>query len=632
MEQPAESRPSTFAAVAWRLRVLTGRASRRLGVGDDGLLVPLAAVVGVVTAAAAVGFHELILLVRDLIYGHDFPTGPRLLVVLLAPAAGGLIVGVVARLLSDGREGHGVVDVMESVARTRGFVRFRSVLEKIFTSAVTIGTGGSAGAEGPIVQIGAAVSSGVAGLFGVARHQMPVLVGCGTAAGISAIFNAPIGGLLFTLEVILLDFSARAITPIVVAAVVANVTMRALIGYLHAAGLAEGAYITVFADPSTDLLPGPALLNWPQVPAYVGLGLLCGAAGAIFIRSMHAGEGVFRRLIGGPPWVKALRPAVGGLMLGALGLAVVLLTGGGPPARFEGYPMPAFFGDGYRVIEGLLRPDFDAAAAPATAVAVLIALVLFKLLATILTLASGGSGGVIAPALFIGAGVGGAWGTLLRGSGLFDQLRPAAVTLVGMAAVLAAVVHAPLASILILLELTNDSRVLLPALLGVVVALGTAKVLAGDSIYTGDLRRRGVRRAGADPAVLGRLTVEQVSLDPAAVVRADDPFERVIELADRWRSRDFVVVDAAGRYAGFLPAEAVDAALIDREATPLMVVGELMRADVPLVSHADELGRAFDLFARLDVSSLAVGLGDGQVLGTISRAALMRRYQRELGR
>ncbi len=661
MDEAPQLRDTSGSSQGWRiitlagtrLRVLFSRSARRLGMSDDSFLIPLAIVVGVLTAMAAVGFHELILLIRNTLYrsvGPDALYGWAAWLLVLIPTLGGLAVGVISRLISGEKEGHGVVDVMESVARTRGFVRFRTAIEKILTSAITIGTGGSAGAEGPIVQIGAAISSGVGSVFRLARHQMPVLVGCGCAAGISAIFNAPIGGLLFTLEVILLDFSVRAITPIIVAAVIANVTMRAMVGWLYAHGHGEAAYITVFADPSV-AFAGSSLLNWPQVPAYILLGLACGAIGAALTRSMQLGEVGFRKLISGPPWIKALRPAAGGLLLGLTGLAAVWIAhesigGGGGPFAFEDYPMPAFYGDGYAIIETLVDSTggvFDSLAATPL-ILLLVGLAAVKIMATVFTLSSGGSGGIIAPSLFLGAVVGGAVAVSLRASGLYPEVQPEAYALVGMAAVLAAVVHAPLASILILLEITagggRTDALLLPALLAVVVSLGLSRLLVRDSIYTFALKGRGIKHSGVDPALLGRMTVEQVSLDPASIVYASDPFERVVGLMDRWDTRDFVVLDESGQYAGFLTADDVNAALLGREAMPLMIVGELMRTDVTVVSHTDDLQMVFDLFARLDVAHLPVGLsgkgggGDqaGKVIGTISRAGLMRRYRMELER
>ncbi|MEM7808024.1 MAG: chloride channel protein [Planctomycetota bacterium] len=637
-ESAADRVVDRVGIVGARFRVLLGRIGKRLGLAEETLILPMAVLVGVVTAAAAVGFHELILILRDTLYaraGEDFLYGPGIWMLLVIPAVGGLVVGIISRVVSGEKEGHGVVDVIESVKRTRGFVRPRTAVEKIVTSAVSIGSGGSAGAEGPIVQIGAAVSSGVARFFRLPRHQMPVLVACGCAAGISAIFNAPIGGLLFTLEVVLHDFRARAITPVVVSAVIANVTMRALVNWLYVHGHSDAAYITIFDNPQIAFTGG--LLNWPQVPAYVTLGLACGIGGAILIRMMQAGDVVFRKLVTGPSWVKAFRPAVGGLCLGACGVAAVLIAGGEPgPFAFEDYPMPAFYGDGYGIIETLLGSvdgSFYDGQAISPLVGLLLGLAVVKMLATVFTLSSGGSGGVIAPSLFVGAVIGGAVGVVARQAGVFGDVSPEAYTLVGMAAFLAAVVHAPLASILILLEITGESAqnqaILLPALLTVVVAMGSSRLVHRDSIYTAALRRRGVRTAAADPAVLSRLTIEQVGLDPTSSIQVDEPFEKVVELVERWQVRDFAVLDAEGRYVGFLPESVVGAALEDREAVPLVVAGELMRRDVPLVSSDQDLLSTFDQFVQLDVARLPVGLdaGDGRVIGMITRSGVMRRYQ-----
>jgi len=213
-----------------RVRLLSTRALSRLGFREDSFLIVLAVLIGFVTAAAAVAFHEVIDITRNLLYeqfGEKLYT--RWMVMLIIwPALGGLAVGVISRFIFRAREGHGIVDVMESVIRSSGFIRPLVAIEKIITSGITIGTGGSAGAEGPIVQIGSAIASGTGQLFRVSRQQMNILIGCGAAAGISAIFNAPMGGLLFTLEVILQDFSITNMTPVVVASVIANVATRAI--------------------------------------------------------------------------------------------------------------------------------------------------------------------------------------------------------------------------------------------------------------------------------------------------------------------------------------------------------------------------------------------------------------------
>lgn len=611
-----------------------------MGMGETAFLVPMAVMVGVVTAVAAVGFHELILLIRNGIYGRvgpDYLYGKGMWILVAAPALGGLAVGLITRIVAREKESHGVVDVIESVARTRGFVTPYVAVEKIVTSALTIGTGGSAGAEGPIVQIGAAVSSAAGAMFRIARHQMPTLVGCGCAAGISAIFNAPIGGLLFALEVVLLDFSIRTITPIIVASVVANVTMRALVPavsqWLHGGG--DSAYITVFATPQL-YFGEETLLNWGEMGNFVLLGLLCGVIGIGLVRAMQFGERWFKRLLTGSAWIKALRPALGGLLLGFTGLLVVFLAPGtfggqGGPFSSEVYASPAFYGDGYPVIEQLLGAHFYTAFDAPTLISLLAALCALKVLATVLTLTSGGSGGVIAPSLFLGATAGGALGVMLRTTGWFTEIRPEAYALIGMAAVLAAVIHAPLASILILFELTGEDKVLLPAMLGVIVALGTARLFSRDSLYTAALRQRGVAIGGGDePVLLSRVSVEQVGLDPASAVGIDEPLAAVVDRLGGPGGRDLVVLDREGRYSGLLRWADAEAALRSPEGAE-RAVQDVMRQEIPLVLHTDDLARAFELFVTHGVAQLPVGLAGyqgrngGTVIGMISRAAVMKR-------
>ncbi len=508
-------------------------------------------------------------------------------------------------------------------------------MEKIVTSGITIGTGGSAGAEGPIVQIGAAVASGVGQLFRVARHQMPILIGCGTAAGISAIFNAPIGGLLFTLEIILLDFSLRTVTPVVIASVIANVTTRAIFEYIQGMshGGSEYAYAAIFAKP-TFIWPGETLLNMGQLFNFLLLGLVCGVVGVSLTRIMYATEKRFSAM----QWLGPLRPGIGGALVGIMGVAYIMIFGWlmmnrPKPFSFENYPMPSFYGDGYGVIEVLLGDSFYTGEGMGQILILLGVLCVAKLLATCLTLGSGGSGGVIAPSVFLGAVTGGMLGIVLRSSGWFADVRPEMYALVGMGAVLAAVVHAPLASILILFELTQDYRITLAAMLATVVATGTAQLIFRDSIYTLSLRLRGVRvGTAADLTILRRLTVEQVGLDPAVTVRTEDPFQRVLDLTQAGSATTFVVTDKRGLYMGMIIPEDIKTALLEREAIPLLLCEELMRSDLPLIRNTDDLSSVFDAFSIHDTTHLPVCLTrqSGKIIGLISRSAVMKRYQKAL--
>ena len=631
---------SDLSLAPTRVRLLSTRALSRLGFREDTFLIVLAVMIGMITAAAAVAFHELIDLTRNLLYerfGMERLYGSWMAMLIVWPALGGLVVGIISRYLFHTREGHGIVDVMESVIRSSGFIRPRVAIEKIITSAITIGTGGSAGAEGPIVQIGAAIASGTGQTFRVSRRQMTILIGAGAAAGISAIFNAPMGGLLFALEVILQDFSLANMTPVVVASVIANVTTKRIFQFLFEHPIFGHP---ILHNPRTTIFElqysSSFQLDWLQVQNFFLLGLVCGIIGVATTRLMYLTENRFRRLRG-PDWI---RPALGGALLGAIGIIYIVLfgylRGQHKPISFEVYPEPVFYGDGYGFIQQLLAPAFYATHPIVFLFVFLAFLTVAKIIGTCLTLGSGGSGGVIAPSLFLGAVAGGGMGLAMKIVGLFDVTRvyPEAYAIVGMGAVLSAIVHAPLASILIVLELTVNPALVLPTMLAVVVATGMARLLYPDSIYTAVLRLRGIRVGPtADANFLHRLTVEQVTLDPVSVIQIDTPLEKIIELTGQTGVMDFVVFNKANEYVGMVSADDLRTALLEREAIPLLVAGEIVRTDLPAVRSTDDLAQVLEAFSLYEVARLPVALSSdvNRIIGLISRRALMQRYTQALG-
>jgi CIC family chloride channel protein len=623
------------AAAAARVRVLTNRLLSSIGFRDDAFLLLVAAAVGVVTAIAAVGFHELIVWIAENLYRRIDPEllyRPMVWLLIAWPMLGGLVVGILSNHVFRAREGQSVIDVMESVMRSSGFIRPLTAIEKIITSGVTIGSGGSCGAEGPILQIGAAIASGIGQFFRLSRSHMPLIIGCGTAAGVSAIFNSPMGGLLFTLEVILLDFSIRAITPVIIASVIANVTTQAAFRVLHQTWPLRHPHpaLAIFTIPRTELV-----VTWPQMLNFILLGVACAIVAVTLTRLMYRAEHTFGRLRRTPP---AIRPAIGGALLGLLGVAYVVIfgwlaLGQRKPIPFDQYPMPAFFGDGYGFTQQLFTADFYSQFDAKYLMSLLAFLIVAKIVGTCFTIGSGGSGGIIAPSLFLGAVTGGLLGMLLARTPLFAEVQPAVYALVGMAAVLAAVVHAPLASILILLDLTGNYQLALPAMLATIVATGVARRIYPDSIYTMILRQRGVRVGGrGDYMLLRRLSVEQVKLDPASLVKTSDPFQLVIDRAASMGVTNFPVIDGQGYYVGMIVDREFNLALLDREAVPLLLVEELMRRDIPLVRNTDDLASVLEIFARFEIDHLPVSIeqAPGKVIGLISRGGLMRAYQTRL--
>lgn len=609
---------------------------RRVGLRQDWYLIVVAAAIGTVTAFGAIGFVWLLHRAEHLL-AEGASAIPWWSLPLL-PMAGALATGIIVHYFAREAKGHGVPEVMDSVYRKGAVIRPRVAVVKSIASVCTIGSGGSAGAEGPIVQIGSAIGSGLAQLLRVPRDHAATLLGCGAAAGIASVFNAPIAGVVFVLEILLRDFSLRTFTPIVVASVFSTAATQAWYGENDAIFAVSGRLAEYQFTIS-------------ELPSYLLLGLVCGGVAVLFTRTLYATEDLFEKVRLHP----VIKPVSGALLLGLLGVVYLRL------ALFEGGSgtLPPFFGNGYETIRALLSPvsyglgfedvtTFTAANTPVAAGDVMAMvqplettllflglLVVLKLIATSLTLGSGGSGGVFAPSLFLGASAGAFFGVLLQSIGLLPEGgSPAAYALVGMAATVAGATHAPLTAILILFELTRDVYVLLPIMLAAVVATVFAQVLMRDSIYSLKLRRRGVLIGlAADLTILRRLRVSDVAMTSAATVKPEEPLSVLFERRHSEHSADFVVTDHNGEYLGMVTAQEMRTALIEREAIPYLVVSEVMRRDLPTVSPEETLDRVLEKFSKHDVASLALvddRTPTRQVLGLITRGRLMQRYQRAL--
>ena len=594
------------------LRSSITRLSRRFGFGTEWILIVIGAAIGSLTGLASFGFAEALHW-----FEHEVSTvqskGGAMMLVLL-PAIGMGATGLLVQTFASEAKGHGVPQVMKALIQRGGRISARVGIVKTIASILTVGSGGSAGTEGPIVQIGATLGSVSGQRIGVRRDQMSTLVGCGAAAGIASIFNAPIAGVFFVLEILLRDFSLRSFAPIVVASVFSSATTQALIGanepIFESSGNLHGYVFTLV-----------------ELPSYIALGFVCGLVAIGFNRLLHWGEDVFDGWNINP----YLKPLVGAAALGLLGIAFVLALHG------ETGPSPNFFGNGYGTIRELLQPGSYISGSPiASGIVLLALLVVVKGVATTLTLASGGSGGVFAPSLFMGAAAGAAFGVLLERLGLMPEgSSPAGYALVGMAAVVAGTTHGPLTAILILFELTRDIYVLLPIMLAAIIATVVAQIIDRDSIYTYKLRRAGVLVGrAADLTLLRKISVRQLEWTPLPPepVYASDPVSKLIALHAHHNTPDFPVVNADGDYIGMVTGHDIRVALIDREAIPLLLVAELLRTNLPTISRDEHLDTVMDKFSEHDIASLAIvdANSQGEPRGLITRAALMKRYQAAL--
>ncbi len=598
------------------------RAVLRLGFAQEWYLVILAAILGTLTGLGALAFMGALHAVQS--FGHAQHGGRFWIGLIALPIAGMFLTGIITNTFAPDTRGHGVPQVIRALVSKGGVIPARVGAVKVIASVLTVGSGGSAGTEGPIVQIGATIGSVGGQVLRVTREQMQTLVGCGAAAGIASVFNAPIAGVFFVLEILLRDFSLKTFTPIVVASVFSAVITQTFLG--------ENRAIFTVEESLHALQFAPA-----ELPSYILLGAVCGLVAIGFNRLLHFGEDAY------DAWSlhRLLKPITGAIALVVLGVAWVAAE----RAFFSGLlghaGQPHFYSNGYDTIHLLLDPASYPGGGGWRLMllmgAMLVLLLIAKALATTFTLASGGSGGVFAPSLFMGAAAGGAFGQLLETLSLIPEgSTPASYALVGMAAVVAGTTHAPLTAILILFELTRNVYVVLPIMLAAVVATAVAQLIDRDSIYTFKLRRSGLILGGArDLTVMRRVTVAECELMPLPPepIYPSDPLSKLITLHATHNIPDFIVVEQeTGKYIGIVTGADIRTALIDREAIPLLLVAEVMRTDLPVVGREETLDTVLDKFARHDVASLAVvsPIDPTLPMAILSRAKVMQRYHREL--
>ena len=580
----------------------------RVGLDRSWHLVGVAAVIGLVIGAVATAF--IYPLRAGEVWGAQLDRALLIWLVPLAPIVGALIAGLVIHIIGRDVRGPGVSEVMYAVSRTRSQLPKRVAVRKWLAATATIGSGGSAGAEGPIVTIGAVIGSNVGRWLRTNPQDTATLLGCGAAAGIASVFNAPIAGIFFVLEILLRDFSLRTFTPIVIASVMAAACTAAIAG-------PDAALFAVADDFFVERF------TIIEIPNYLMLGVICGIIGALFIRVMYRVMGFYERLGIHP----VLKPVTGAAILGLMGLAYML-------SSRSGDPIPQFYGNGYPVIRELLNRETYMVAGslkPAGALlAFLLTLVILKPIATCLTIGSGGAGGFFAPSLLLGAAVGGAFGTIVKGLAWAPAANPAHYAVVGMAAMVAIVLHAPLTAILIVYEITQSYEIIVPLMFAAVIATITGRLISHESMYTKQLARLGVQvGAMSDLTILRRLTVQDVTLSRPVVVHPLESARRLLELSEEHSATDFVVTDDLDHYVGMVTGSDLRAALVYREAIPLLQVHELQRSDLPVVSPRETLDVVLDKFSKHDAHSLAV-LDDadtGAVRGVITRSGLMQRYQ-----
>jgi CIC family chloride channel protein len=555
----------------------------RFSIPQSTYLLVGAVVVGIGGGYGAIAFRWLIGLETHLAFSTLQPLLSRAvgsLALVLVLAAGGAIAAFVTARFAPEARGHGVPEVMAAVALKGGVMRPRIIAIKALASATSIGFGGSCGREGPIVQIGSALGSVLGQLVRAPAPIVRTLVACGAAAGISATFNAPIGGVFFASEVILGDFAPRSFATIVVSSVLAAVISRAYLG--DRPSFSAGAF---------------ALVSPRELWLYALLGVLAAVWAYAFVKVLYLFEDLADKI------------AIPAALKGALGFAAVGVIG-----LFA----PQVLGVGYESIQHVLDSHVDAPHA--------LALSVLKPLATSLTLGAGGSGGVFAPSLFTGAMLGDAFGRIVHTTFPSWTGPAAAYGLVAMAAVFAAAAEAPITAIMIVFEMSYDYTIILPLMIATVIATILGRRFLRSTVYEMKLTRRGIDWARVRrPAALSRTLVSAVERVPELVARAD---ERASDVIDRLHdSSELVVpvVDASGDLVGivFISDLAWHAAH-----EPLATIGSFARPSPETLLSTETLERAADLMADASIPLLPiVAAGSARLVAIVTRRDVLNAYR-----
>jgi CIC family chloride channel protein len=563
---------------------------KQIRANEHTIMVLLAVIVGAAGGLGAVGFRYLISIFQTLAYGGEndllelvvnLPWYYRVAV----PVIGGLIVGPLVYFFAREAKGHGVPEVMESVAIKGGVIRKRVVVVKTLASAISISTGGSVGREGPIVQIGSAIGSALGQFMKVSADRMRILVGCGAAAGIAATFNAPIAGSMFALEIILGDFGLATFSPIVISSVVATAVSRAYLG-----------------DTPAFIVPVYELVSAWELPMYLFLGLFCALVGITFTKTLYRIEDLFDE-IKFPEYLKGI---IGGLFLGVASLV-----------------FPQILGVGYGAIDMALMQQM--------AWWLLLVLVPAKILATSITIGSGGSGGIFAPSLFLGAMAGGVFGAVVHQ--LFPNITasPGAYSIVGMGAVVAATTHGPLAAILILFEMTGDYKIILPLMLSCIIAAIASGQLLRDSIYTLKLVRRGIDiKEGKEVNVLKSMFVKDVMNPNVETIAEALPLEQMAAVISKSKFNSFPVLNAQNQLIGILSFNDYNEVIFDEHLKDLVVARDLATTDLVTISMEDNLWTALEKISAKDFAVLPVVSAQepGKLEGVVSRRDIIGAYNK----
>ncbi len=567
-------------------------------------LLVLSVVVGVVVGLAAVILKTLIRLIQHglgSVFG-DIWNGAVYLIIL--PGVGMLLAMLFCRYILKDNIGHGVTKALQAVSRHESRIKPHNTWSSIVASSVTIGFGGSVGAEAPIVYTGAAIGSNFARKAGMSYRSMTILLGCGAAAAVAGIFKAPLAGVLFVLEILLFNISMNSMMPMLLSTVSATV-----ISY-------------IFLGRSTPFECTLTPFNLANIPFYIVLGLFCGACSIYFIRTTLALEDRIGKMKS--PYLKWAMCALG------LGLLIFLF----PPLYGEGYDSLGVLLNGHELsLEGQTPLAF-LSRSPWSVPVFFLLILLLKVFSMTLTNAGGGVGGTFGPTLFVGAIAGffvaRTLNLLLAGTSL--SVPEQNFVLVGMAGLMAGVMQAPMTAIFLIAEISGGYDLFLPLILTATIAFGTTRLVEKYSIYTKRIAQRGeLLTHDSDQAVLTLLKVGDVIETDFSTVRIDDTLGQLVEVVSESSRNVFPVVDSKGRFQGYVSLEDIRKDMFRASEYSTLHVFNFMRSADAYVYDDEPMDSVMRKFETTSAWNLpVVRRSDRAYIGFVSKSKIFSAYRDEL--
>lgn len=586
---------------SWWMRLLLWREKH---IPEKTFVAMLALVVGIASGLAAVLLKTLIGLIAGFLTSRFDIEGDNLLY-LVFPAIGILLASLYVYYIAREPISHGVTRVLYALALKKSRLKIHNMYSSLLASSVTIGFGGSVGAEGPIVFTGAAIGSNLGQAFRLPPQTLAMLVACGAAAGIAGIFKAPIAGMLFTIEVLMLDLTAGAAIPLITASVAGATVAYVFTGY----------NVEFFFTQSEPFFAS-------RIPFVVLLGIFCGCVSLYFITVIDWLEGVFKKLRN--RWVKF---AVGGIMLSLLI-----------------YLMPPLYGEGYGSITRLINGDVTAIFDHSlfynyhdSVVATLIfifAIGAFKVFATAATNGGGGVGGTFAPSLFVGCMAGVFFALLINQLGIIDTDTPLSIknfALMGMAGVMAGVMHAPLMGIFLAAEMTGGYELFLPLLIVSGSSYAICRIFTPYGIYTRRLAKRGeLLTHQKDRSVLTLLKMDSVIEKDFSTVHPDMSLKDMVDIIAQSHRNLFPVIDDYGLLLGVVQLDDIRNIMFRPDLYRRMHVNRFMALPPAKVVVGTPMERVMKTFDNTGAWNLPVVDEEGKYVGFVSKSKIFNSYRQVL--